>query len=1172
MRVTKRTAPKRRKTALSKDLWRSIAHSKGRFASIMLLVALGTFALVGLYVAGPDMRSAARGYFGNYGLADLTVVSDYGLTDDDVAQIDQVSGASAIEYGYFKDVTIAGGTDSMRISSKPSEVSQLELVEGHLPTTASEIAIDSDKANEYALGSTIEVEEKPNALNDECVLVRTTFTVVGYVNSPELISVVNMGQSTAGTGSLKSYAVVTEDAFDSDVYMTARLTFEDTAGLDPYSTDYRDRVQTHKDELEGLLENRPAERLTEVKADAQAEIDSGQAELDDARQTLADAESQLADAKETLDDAAAQIAEAKDALAASLAEGRAKLASAADQLAAAEPQLASAREQLTDAANKIAANEAALADAKSQLDAAKAQLETAEDAREKLRDSWSAYNEQRAAFDAAAAAYDQSWQTVSAQWTATEPAWEALDAHRANLSAEQAARLAQLDQLKASYDRLKAFGDTHEQKQTALDAAKDELDAQQAAFDAQTGGDAALAASRATYEQNEAAYTESAAALDAAKAAYAAKLNEYGDALETYRAGVASYNEGVATLESARASAQSQIDDAEVRYAEGLDEYHGKLDEYNEALPDALQKIEDGQVDLDAARERLAKLTTPEYDTSTRREALGSEAYKTYDTVSQIIDSLATVFPVLLYLVAALVTLSTMTRMVEEERINAGTLKALGYSNVDIARKFVTYGALAGGIGAALGIVLGHTLLPMIVYAAYGKSFTLPRIALDFHPGITLVALALAAACSVLPAALAVRHELVERPAQLMLPKPPKSGSKIFLERITPVWRRLSFTHKVTARNLFRYKQRMLMTVLGVAGAACMLVAGFGVQASINEMGSRQFGQIIKYDMIVAHTATATDEQLGEVDDLLAGSDVVSSVPVHYETVSRTGGDNGDKQEVTVIVPESAEGFSDYIRLENRRSGRELELSDDGAIISERLATLFGLNVGDVFSFAGSDGASHEVRVEGITEMYMGHFMLLGRGAYEAAFGTPFSANADMVRLKDGSIDNVERVSAKFMGLAGVKSVAQNTTMENQVDTIVRSLNMIMKVLIVVATLLGVVIMYNLTNLNVGERMRELSTIKVLGFHSNETTMYIYRETIILTALGVAAGWALGVALHEYILNVVPPDNVMFNPELAPIEFIVPAVVIGAVTLVLYFVELRRLSRVDMLEALKSVD
>ncbi len=640
-----------------------------------------------------------------------------------------------------------------------------------------------------------------------------------------------------------------------------------------------------------------------------------------------------------------------------------------------------------------------------------------------------------------------------------------------------------------------------------------------------------------------------------------------------------SWRSGVSQLASSRASAESQIASAERKYAEGQaqyadgqESYQEKLSEYNDALPDALQKISDGEADLADARARLAKLALPSYEADTRREALGSEAYKTYDTVSQIVDSLANVFPVLLYLAAAFVTLSTMTRMVEEERIGAGTLKALGYHDGDVALKFVLYGGLAGGVGAVLGIVLGHTLLPWIVYSAYSTKFTLPPIHLGFHLGVTVVAVILAALCSVLPAALACKHELAEKPAALLLPKPPKGGSKIFLERVRPVWDRLSFTHKVTARNLFRYKQRMLMTVLGVAGAVCMLVAGFGVQHSIQQMGTRQFGQLIKYDMIVAQTSTATDDQLAELDDALDGPAVATHVPLHYEEVTLAAGANNDTQEINLLVPEDASQIGDYVDLQDRRTGEKIDLSGDGVVISERLSQLLGVNVGDEMSFKAADGTTRSARVDGITEMYMGHFMFMSREAYESVFDCGFESNAALVKLVDGCLSSVEEHSAAFMKLPAVNSVVQNTALESQVATVVNSLNMIMTVLILVATMLAVVIMYNLTNLNVSERMRELSTIKVLGFHSNETTMYIYRETILLTILGLLAGYVLGVALHQYILNVVPPDMVMFDPKLSAIEFAVPAVLIAAITVILYFVELRRLSRVDMLEALKSVE
>lgn len=603
------------------------------------------------------------------------------------------------------------------------------------------------------------------------------------------------------------------------------------------------------------------------------------------------------------------------------------------------------------------------------------------------------------------------------------------------------------------------------------------------------------------YNDAAAQLAQASAALQKARADYSSGMSAYQSGLATWRSGIDSYYANLATWRDSQATlmekygeyavGKAKLAEAEQTLADKWNEYNDGLTTYNDALPDAQQKIGDGESDLADARARLAKLSMPNYEAGTRREALGSEAYKTYDTVSEIIDSLAGVFPVLLYVVAAFVTLSTMTRMVDEERINSGTLKALGYHDRDVALKFVLYGALAGGIGTVLGIILGHTLLPWIVYSAYGPKFTLPPIHLGFYPVITVVAILLAGLCAVLPTVLAVRHELGEKPATLLLPKPPKGGSKIMLEHIRPVWSRMSFTHKVTARNLFRYKQRMFMTVLGVAGAVCALVTGFGVQHSIQEMSQKQFGSILKYDMIAVQAPTATDDQVADLNDRLAGDDISSQVPIHYESVTLTAGANNDTQEISMIVPEDDSQLDDYLDLHNRKTEQKLELGSDGCVISERLASLLGIGVGDQITFNDSDGVQRTTTVTGVCEMYMGHF---------------------------------------------------------------------------------IVIMYNFTNLNVGERMRELSTIKVLGFHSNETTMYIYRETILLTALGLLFGYVLGVGMHEYILNVVPPDNVMFNPGLAAIELIVPAIVIAAITLVLYFVELRRLSTVDMLEALKSVE
>ncbi|BEK82908.1 hypothetical protein B19861_08500 [Bifidobacterium adolescentis] len=486
--------------------------------------------------------------------------------------------------------------------------------------------------------------------------------------------------------------------------------------------------------------------------------------------------------------------------------------------------------------------------------------------------------------------------------------------------------------------------------------------------------------------------------------------------------------------------------------------------------------------------------------------------------------------------------------------------------------KFTVYGFAASTLGTCIGVLAGHTLLPLIVAHAYSAGFTMPDIMLKFHPWITMAAFALAWISAVVPAWLAASKELREKPASLLLPKPPAKGSKILLEHFPPLWNRLNFTHKVTARNIFRYKTRMFMTIFGVCGAVSLLTAGLAVQSSIGQIGNRQFEELIHYDLIVAEESDTNSAQREEIATTLKGKTVQSSTAVRYEELSKTAGKKNDKQSITLLATDDAYNFNEYLTLRDRKTHQPQILVNNGAVISERLAEMLNVSVGDTFTVNDENGAQRTIKVAGISEMYIGHFIFMNAQCYEHVFGDQYSTNAYMVRLKDHSNANTERQGAKFMKLAAVRGVVQNTTQKNMVSTIVGSLNQIMEVLILVAVLLAVVILYDLTNLNVSERIRELSTIKVLGFHTSETTMYIYRETILLSLLGILAGYGFGEWLHRYIITEVPPDEVMFDPAISWIALAAPAIVVAVVLAVLGWIVYRQLETVDMLEALKSVE
>lgn len=1172
-----------RRHALWLDIRRSIRHSMGRFLSIVGLMALGSFALVGLFVTGPDMRATGRAYFDALDAADILVIGDFGLNDEDCALIEQANGIDEVEYGYLKDVVVDGTTESYRIQSLPERVSRYEVVEGRLPQAPDEIALDSFSQGEYAIGDTVTFDEKPDAQGDT-VLTRDTFTVVGFVSSSEIISGVNMGASTAGSGELSGYAVVIPETFDSKVYMTARLTFEDTRGVDPYADEYADLVHAHRDDLEDLLADQPGVRLAALRAENQATIDDGQAEVDAGYAELADAEAELSDARSQLDEGAAQIAVNEQQLEEETASARAAIEDGAAQLMAGEAQLAAAQAQIEDNGQTLVAAQAQIEEKAAELDAAKeayAEGRAAYEDGAAMLDKLAAGKEQLdqylpilqsgvplnikpaqalALFDEIAGGYLDMEAPVEGSplyegYTSVMSSASSLRLELETLASEQPDE----DVTAFLAERLGAFSQVLDQVQQDGTAALSDASAQLEEAGKQIAdGEAALESARAEVDAG-------AAQLDEARVQYEAARQE----LETKHAELeAGRNELAATT----ASAEAQIAAAKEELAAREAEYQEGLEAYNEQKPEAEERLAQAKADLAEAQEKLDRLEAPGYSVSSRREVPGGDGYKIYATVAQIVDALARVFPILLYFIAALVTFTTMTRMVDEERIGAGTLKALGYSDWDVALKFIVYGFVSSMIGTVLGIVAGHTLLPWIVYSAYATKFVLPPIHLLFDPAVSVVAVVLGLVSAVLPAWLAVRSELRDKPSELLLPKPPASGSKILLERIPFIWNRLSFTHKVTARNLFRYKKRMFMTVFGVAGAVVLLVAGFGTQYSISGISAEQFGNIVTYDMIVAQVPTATDAELAELESELAGSDVERTLSVHYEALTKVAGVNGDTQDIVLIVPDDPAELEDYIDLRERVGGEDVPLDAGSCVLSERLAQLLGVGAGDSFTVSDATGEERELTCTGVTEMYMGHFIFMGEDAYEEAFGEAYAPNAALVTLADSSAVSVNALAAHLMELPAVRGIVQNTSLMAQIATIVESLNKIMVVLIVVATLLAGVILYNLTTINISERIRELSTIKVLGFFDGEVTMYIYRETMLLTALGILVGYVLGVWFRNYIITVVPPDNVMFDPTFAPYVFIIPLVIVGAITALLGVVVNRRLRDVDMLEALKSVE
>lgn len=595
-----------------------------------------------------------------------------------------------------------------------------------------------------------------------------------------------------------------------------------------------------------------------------------------------------------------------------------------------------------------------------------------------------------------------------------------------------------------------------------------------------------------------------------------------------------------------------------------------QLTKAKEELTTQKEKLAQTESDLTKEKEKLKQrqkeldeLAEPTYHVYNRQTMPGGQGYLMYSNASASIRSVGNIFPVVLYMVAAMVTFTTMTRFVDEERTNAGIFKALGYRNQDIVAKFVLYGFLAGTVGTILGTLLGHYLLAGVISDVITAGMVVGKSQEYFYWSYSLLALTLSWVSSVLPAYLVARRELHDEAAQLLLPKPPVKGSKILLERLSFIWSRLSFTHKVTARNIFRYKQRMLMTIFGVAGSVALLFAGLGIQSSVGGVVERQFEQIQQYQMIVAEKSSATEQEKADLESALQAESIHAYQKIYSKSIEKDFKGKAGLQTITMMVT-SGEDFKPFITLEE--NGQEVQVTD-GAVVSRKLAQLADVNVGDKLELDGK-----EIKVSAISENYVGHFVYLNLATYEQVYGTSPKDNTYLVKLKEPTPSNTEKEAAIFMEKAAVSGVVQNATAIHLFESVASSLNKTMAILVLVSVLLAIVILYNLTNINVAERIRELSTIKVLGFHNKEVTLYIYRETMVLSLVGIALGLVAGHYLHQFLIQMISPATILFYPRVSWEVYALPIVAVTVILALLGVFVNHHLRKVDMLEALKSVE
>ena len=1197
------------KSAMQKDFWREVGHTKSRFFSIMILVALSVAFLSGLKATAPDMKHTGDDYLDSLHLADFQVLSTLGLTDEDIDALKEQENIENAEGEYVLDAfAAAGGSETVVkiLSLSEQGISDVLLREGRMPARADECVVEEGMLSllDIAIGDTITLtpgSKMEDALADD------TYTVVGTVRSPVYISV-ERGTSTIGSGTARAYLYLPRDAFALDYYTAAYVRVSGAAEMTAFYDDYDDYIDDVIDSLEDFADARAQLRHDELVEEATEKLDDAQKELDEAKaeadEKLGDAEKELKDARKKLDDGWRDYRDGQQELADSrvkLDDAKAELENGEqeyqDGLAEYEEAVAEyekglaeyedGRKKYEQSQQQLNAGAQELAEGKKQLDEGQKQLDALGSTVTGALDGTGSPYEDKP--DQLIEDLGKGDQTAAATTDA------ALDGMRARLSAGIAQAQSTIDTLNGQIAQLSAalqnpaLSDEERARyeKGLAEAQAGQAEAQKAQMEQQLAqlkdvNSGSIAQSKQQLDKGQAAYSSGRAELAAGSRELAAGKKQLDEAKAELDDVPAQLQEAKQKLSDARKELDDgwkEYYDGEEKYADGKQElaeaytelqsgekdYRAGLREYEDGKAEADEKIAGAQAKIADARHKVADIESCEWYLFGRSYNPG---YTGFGQDAERMANLASVFPVIFFLVAALVCLTTMTRMVEEQRVQIGSLKAMGYSSLAISRKYIFYGLLPSLTGGLMGLVIGYILFPKMIFMAYQIMYQVPDIELRAYPGISAFSVLAAVACTTLATLWACLATLRETPASLMRPRTPKAGKRVFLEYIRPLWKRMSFTHKVTARNLFRYQKRFWMTVIGIGGCTALIIAGFGMRSSLLFTMTRQYDELFHYSAQVTLADNVLSEEREAVEDFLSSdARIVSYVPATAS--SATVATSGYSTTAYIEVMASDE-IGKVVDLFDYKSGEPITMGDDGVYINQKLSELLGVKIGDTF-FLDGEGRG-DVTVAGIYEHYTGHFIYMTPTYYENALHAGSEPNAYLMNFTSDDTDTCNAIFEKLLDLSGV---ATTSRMRDTQDTYMHSMervDFVVVIIILAAAALAMVVLFNLSNINITERQRELATIKLLGFYDREVSAYVYRENIVLTVFGILIGCFMGHWLHIYLVRSTEIDLMMFGRQTKATAYLYAAILTTIFSFLVNVLAHFRMKKIDMVESLKSAE
>ena len=1187
------------RTAIRKNNIREIFRSPGRYFAILGIILLGAGFFTGLRVTRDAIVKTADTYFDRTAFYDYQLISTLGYTEREVEAIRSRGIAEAVEGAYTKDLLVALTEEDVAVHfmSLPNDVNKADLVKGRLPEKSGEILIDRYMSGGFEIGDEIALSDQ-NTAEDLESLAADSFTIVGMVSSPLFLNY-ERGSTSIGSGSISFFAYILPEDFTGDTYTSIYLRLGDLGFL--YSDEYEKAADAAEDSVRQIAEEQAHERYVRLTEENTAKLRKGEWDYYFGKNKYyyekEKAEKELSDAEEQLKDAQAELVNGRT----ELDSGRQELDEARLK---AEEEFAKAEKTLNDALNQLRAGETAYAQGLASYQAGQAQYAAG---LSRYNDSVSQYsdvfdllevynnfqmesNDVQTALTALMSemtqigvsegmTLDEQLAAVDAYWNENED--DILD--RMGTLADSADALADAlqvytgntQELKEFRSRIAAIRDLIKNKDKVDDSAAKIRSLITSVRDLYSSASNLMnsLASRAQGAQAELAkaaaeLTKAKKQLDAAKKQVDAARVKLDNGWQEYFDGAAELDRQRADAEKQFAEAEAELADAEKQLEDGQKEYEDGLVKLEEGKAEAEKQFADGLAELNDARaklddgwQQLRDLKEPTVYALGRWANIG---YSCLNNDSMIVSNVAKVFPFFFFLVAALICITTMTRMVEEQRGQLGVLEALGYSRATVMSKYLFYAGSASLLGCGIGIPFLSWLFPQLIWQAYRIMYNFSHhleYVMDWK--LAIITTVGYVAAIMLVTGLTLAGLLKQVPAALMRPKAPKLGKRVLLERIPLIWNRLSFMWKVTLRNIFRYRSRVLMMLLGVAGCTALMITGYGIRDSISDVVTYQYSEVTLYE----YEVTFSEEPDADAQSDFARMAVrYSGDSLFVGSFNAAARKEKTDMDLTLITSDSADAFSNYIAL--HRGGEKLPFPGRGeAVINNAAADDLKVKIGDPVTLV-LDDREYQLTVSGIFDNYIYNYLLITDETYEDLTGSLPEHKTAFVLHRDGASD----ATARLLNFPGVLNVTAGSVMKDRIGGIMDNLIYIVLLTIVCAAALAFIVIYNLINININERLREIATVKVLGFYRGEAAIYVLRENLLLTLLGAIAGIPLGILLNRFVMGSIQVDLVSFIPRVKFPSFVWSVFFTLLFSFLVYLIMMRRLEKIDMASALKAAE